>query len=192
MGDAVRKMVPRAPRYILGPGDNQVVRFSFADTKGGNAALQTSMVNLSETGVAFLIDPVLAPELGETVKIEIPIPGADQIAWFAQVVRIEMYEPRQWWFFKPDQTQQQDRARVLVGLRFEELPFGHQKAIRKGLEKSFLEALRAERQRKLQYWKHFLFINGPKILLWTAAFAAAVAILVLMEKYNIRAERPYR
>lgn len=189
MGEPVRKMVPRAPRYVLGPGDNQVVRFSFIDTKGPKATLQTSMVNLSETGLAFLIDPILAPELGETIKIEIPIPGSEQIAWFAQVVRIEMYEARQWWFFKTDQP---DQARVLVGLRFEELPFGHQKAIRKGLEKSFLEALRAERQRRIQYWKHFLFINGPKILMWTLIFSAAVTILILMEKYNIRAERPYR
>jgi hypothetical protein len=183
MGDPAKKFVPRAPRYILGPGDNQVIRFAFLETKGATAALRTSMVNLSETGLAFLVDPVLAPELGETIKIEIPVPGGGNIAWFGQVVRIEMFQSRKWWFANSDRPTQE---RIMVGVRFEELPHGHQKSIRQGLEKSFLEALRTERHRKVQYWKHYLVMNGPKILLFALLFAAVIGVVVAMDRFNIR------
>lgn len=183
MGDAARKFIPRAPRYVLGPGDNQVIRFAFLETKGPTATLKTSMVNLSETGLAFLVDPVLAPELGETIKLEIPVPGGERIAWFAQVVRVELFSSRKWWFSKPDGPAQE---RVMVGVRFEELPQGHQKSIRKGLEKSFLEALKQERHRQLQYWKHYIIMNGPAIFLFAVLFAAVVGVVAAMDYYNIR------
>lgn len=168
MSNPTRKMIPRAPRYVLGPSDDNLMRFAFMETQGRSAALKTTLVNLSETGLAFLIDPVLAPDLDEIIKIELPIPGAQQIAWFGKVVRIEEQEPLQWWFLKARAPE--ERPSALVAIRFEELPSAQRTLIRQGLEKSFAAALRAERRRRLQQWKHVLFLNAPRL--------AAVALLV--------------
>ena len=91
MGQILRKFVSRAPRYVLRPTDNQIFRYALNDQR--MRPHSTRFLNLSETGVAFLVDQGVVPRIGETIKVEFPLPGGDQVAWWARVVRIEVWRP---------------------------------------------------------------------------------------------------
>ena len=50
----------------------------------------------------------------ERIKVEIPIPSGDQIAWWGSVMRLEEYQGRSWGFQKdPFET-----PKLVVGVRF--------------------------------------------------------------------------
>lgn len=180
MGNALRKFMSRAPRYVLRPQDTSAIRLSHLDMQGPGAQIKTSMLNLSESGMALLMDPSLAPVIGEKVKVEIPVPGGEKIAWFATCVRIEAYNNTTNWWFNREVSPHVER--VVVGLRFDDLPAGHQKSIRKGLEKSFLAALREERHRRYVYWKHIFVLNIGKVLLFGFLAALTFGILYLISR----------
>jgi hypothetical protein len=82
MNAILRKFVPRAPRYILRPNDRKNMRFSLEDTVGPAGIEETILMNLSQTGVAFLTNGAARIEVGERIKVEIPIPSGEQIAWW--------------------------------------------------------------------------------------------------------------
>src|ERR1700733_8248261 len=91
-----RQFIPRAPRYVLKPQDRNILRYSLQNTMGKGGVETTLLVNLSETGAAFLVNRGAEPRLGERIKVEIPIPKGEQIAWWGHVVRTSLYEPRGW------------------------------------------------------------------------------------------------
>lgn len=111
---------------------------------------QTILMNLSETGVAFVTHSSRQFTLGDLVMVEVPIPGGDQIAWWARIVRIQEFEPGRWQkkrdgFF--------DEPKVFVAATFEKLPEGHSRALRRGIEQSFLQAMRDQRLRTWLYYR---------------------------------------
>ena len=171
MDNRVRRFIPRAPRYILRPEDRRVMRFSLEHTQGPANIEETILLNLSESGAAFLAPAGTRFEMGDLIKVEIPVPNEDQVAWWAKVVRLEEYEPRQWLFSRDPFR---DKPKILVGLRFERMPEPHTRTIRNGIEKSFLQAMRDQQYRTLLYYKvfyihHFFQIMGY-LLLTVAAF----------------------
>lgn len=153
MDNLLRRFVPRAPRYVLRPNDRHIVRFT-SDQNGQNTSPEginkTKMVNLSETGMAIVMEASAAPKVGDRLMVEFPIPDHEQIAWFARVVRVNV-EEHSWWAPKVGEVDH-----VYVGLKFEELPDGHRKAISKALEKRFLEELRESRHRYRLYMQHMI------------------------------------
>lgn len=175
MNENVRKFVPRAARYVLRPQDRTTMRFSLEDGHGKGAPIQqTMLINLSETGVAFLTDSAQGFGLGDHMMVEIPIPNGEQIAWWGKVVRIEEYEPRQW-FFKKDPFF--DHPKMIVGVRFDELPAGHSRALRKGIEKSFLKAMRDQRYRTWLYYRTFFLQHSLQIMSYIILTALAVGFI---------------
>ena len=163
---SVRPFIPRAPRYVLRPQDRHVMRFSLENTSGPGGIEQTILINLSETGIAFLVNPGKEPRLGERIKVEIPVPSGDQIAWWARVVRTSEFEPRGWLTFGRDRFQ--DDHKILVALAFEPLPEGHSRAIRKGLNASFMQAMRDQQYITWLYYKAHVVEKGPRIGLYLA------------------------
>jgi hypothetical protein len=83
-------LYPRAPRYTVELGDNQVVRFAFAPK--GSKAMHTPIINVSESGMAFLVPMQSVPSLDEKIKVEFSGPNTDSMACFAKVVRIENHK----------------------------------------------------------------------------------------------------
>lgn len=152
MADALRRFVPRAPRYTLQTGDNHNLRFAI---NGQNhKSFSTRFLNVSETGLAFLIDRDSAPHLGEMIKLEFPVPGGEQIAWFAKVVRLEDFGASQWWSENEPADSSSD---VVVGVQFHLMPEAHRANIRSHLQERFREVLQ-HRQQKI--WSHFMnFMN---------------------------------
>ncbi len=154
------------------------MRFSLEDTVGPAGAEETLLINLSETGAAFIASSASRIEVGERIKVEIPIPSGEQIAWWARVVRVQEYEPRGW-FSKRDAFA--DSGRVVVALRFEQLPQGHSKTLRKGIEQSFLKAARDQRHRTYMYYQVMILQHLPKIMLVIFTTIVAFAILYWLQ-----------
>ncbi len=172
MGEKIRRFVPRAPRYTLRPDDRSSMRFSLADSSGAGAIDQTLLYNLSETGAAFLTTRPERFQLGEPIKVEIPIPHGDQFACWARVVRVEEFSSRGGWFKSKHSLF--DEKVVLVALVFEELPPGHARAIRKGLEQCFIQAMRDQQYRNWIYYRTLVSTYFfPALAYLTIAFLAA-------------------
>ena len=108
---------------------------------------------MSETGLAFMISHRASVHLNERIKVEIPIPGGDQLAWWGRVVRLQEYEPRSWPFSR---DQFADSPKIIVGVRFDDLPEGHSRAIRKGIEASFMQAMRDQQFRNWHYYRRLV------------------------------------
>jgi hypothetical protein len=174
MGEIVRKFITRPARYVLRPEDRSIMRFSLLQQHGEAAVHETVMLNLSETGVAFLMDPGRHPKVGENIKVEIPIPGGEQIAWFGRVVRVQEYTVSRWAVRKDPFH---NKPKVIVGLRFERLPEAHSRALRRGLEQSFIRIMRDQQYRNWLYYRALFFQYVPRLLFYVLLTAAAVGFI---------------
>lgn len=175
MGQALRRFVPRAPRYVLRPNDNQMLRF--APNKVLNRSYSTRFLNVSESGLAFLIDKASAPGIGEFIKVEFPVPGGEQIAWFAKVVRLEEFVPEEWW----SETRAKDHENdVVVGVQFHQLPDGHKHAIRVHLQDKFGQLVRERSHARRRLALYYASEYGWKILMYGIAALFAFSILYFL------------
>lgn len=175
---------------MLQPSDNQLMRFS--SDKSPGSIFKTKLVNLSETGAAFLVDHSLSPKIGDIVRVELPIPGHNQIAWMGRLVRMEAYSNQSWW---SDPDPFADDEKLLVAIHFEELPSGHQKAIKAGLEKRFLEELRERRRRQQIYLSSWILTHAVKVVGYFLLSLACFGILYYLsrpsENYDAKRGAPW-
>ena len=88
MNQTLAKYHSRAPRYILQPQDNTVIRMSGPMQVPWEEG--TELKNISLTGLAFTVPSDISPSIGEFIKIEYSVPGGSQsIACYSLVVRLE-------------------------------------------------------------------------------------------------------
>lgn len=81
----------RAPRYILCTDDNNLVRLSGAERLPWEE--NTEIRDISLTGLSFTAPLDLSPQLGEIIKIQFSVPGSEQMACYAVVIRLQnIYE----------------------------------------------------------------------------------------------------
>lgn len=173
MNSVLRKFVARAPRYVLRPADRKSMRFSLQDTVGPAGIEETLLINLSETGVAFLTARGARVEVGELIKVEVPIPSGEQIAWWGRVVRVQEHHTRQW--FSEDDFA--EPARLLVAITFEDLPEAHSRALRKGIEQSFIKAVREQKYKTWNYYRAVLSQNFLRFTAYLVLIALAFGFL---------------
>lgn len=175
MAQALKRFIARAPRYVLRPGDNQMLRFSPNNVK--NRSFSTRLMNVSETGLAFLIDRRSCPRIGEFIKLEFPVPGGEQIAWFGKVVRLEEFSIHPWWSEKQEHDQEHD---VVVGVQFHDLPDGHRLAIRNHLHERFFAVQRERQSARALRLRAFFSDHGWQIIMYalSALFVAGVLYLL--------------
>ena len=133
----VEELYPRAPRYVIEIGDNEVVRFAMSPR--GSKAMHTRIINLSESGMAFLCPYLTAPREGEKIKVEFTAPNTDSIACFANVVRVQIHKT-----YREDQKPQTFK---LVAVEFENLPSKQRQMLSSGLTQQF-QKKQAEYKRK--------------------------------------------
>ena len=176
MAGKLHKFVSRAPRYVFRADDRKAMRFSLENTQGESGIEHTMIVNLSETGLAFLVEPGFEPSMRERIKVEIPLPDGEQIAWWAQVVRVEEYEPSMW-FSRSKQNPFLQEKKILVALKFESMPHGHARALRKGLEKAFIQAMREQQYRNWAYYRTLWLQFGLKTLIYLLLAVAAFGFI---------------
>ena len=78
----------RSPRYILDTYDNNLIRLSGAEKLSWEE--KTVIRNISLTGLSFTAPRDLSPQLGEIIKIQFQVPGAEMMACYALIIRIEV------------------------------------------------------------------------------------------------------
>lgn len=87
MTAALAKYHTRSPRYTLNTQDNCLIRYS------GHERLpweeNTEVKNISLTGLSFIAPVDLSPILGEIIKIQFSVPGGQQMACYAVIIRID-------------------------------------------------------------------------------------------------------
>ncbi len=83
------ELYPRAPRYMVEVGDNDVVRF--AHMPKGSKTMHTRIINISESGMAFLVPYLTAPQIDEMIKVQFTAPNAESVACYAKVVRVQVH-----------------------------------------------------------------------------------------------------
>lgn len=124
MSAHARRYFERPPRYVLNASDNSMMRFR--DSEPNGLPVNANVVDVSATGMAFVMEGPEIPYLHETLKVEFTIPGKQQIACFANVVRIDLV--KKW---HPDRGEE---FATKVALKFQELPFVYQRALQKSLD----------------------------------------------------------
>ncbi len=178
MAEVASKFVDRAPRYVLRASDNKYLRFAMEGDKKN--VFTTSLVNISLTGLAFAVLAEYSPKMGDLIKLEIPVPGGQQIAWWAKVIRIEAYrEPKAWHKKNTDFVHDKEK---LVAVSFEQLPENIKTEIHQGLS---LKAKQLARQKYFQFTGDFFdFVeeHWGKVFLFTFSTLFTLALLYLMSQ----------
>ncbi len=161
------------------PSDSQVLSFSREKERGTKH--ETRIINLSSTGIAFLVDRSEAPRIGDHIKIEFPIPSGSHVAWWARVVRMESYSDQRWWENKDsfDSPRQ-----VVVGIQYIDLPDGHRRDIQKGLENRYKELKQQYLKERINDVKAFAFGNFWNFVLFALCIVACVMALSLFTHYE--------
>jgi hypothetical protein len=140
----------------------------FAPEGDSTQVFTTKIVDISTTGVSFVVPREQAPFIFDKIKVEIPLDGGEQIAWWGKTVRVEEYSRLKWYLKKDDFYEDQ----VLVAIRFEDLPEGHVARIRKTLDKKFTEIEAEKRAEARKNWA-LMWVNHT----WEMVFYVAVVLL---------------
>ncbi len=117
MTQSLAKYHARSPRYILNTHDDYLVRVAGPQQIPWEE--DTEIKNVSLTGLAFTAPDDLCPVLGEVIKVQFVIPGAQQMACHAIVTRLE-----------PDKSHT-----ILVAVHFYKLEMAHRIVLAQGLAK---------------------------------------------------------
>ena len=164
MAYALKKYFARSQRYSFVTSDRKSIRFvrpQKSQGSGKQSFTSNTLVNVSETGLAFTADASLELELGEFLMVEFTVPGSQQMACHAKIVRLEED-------FAPGQ--------VLLGIQFKELLNSHKSNLAKGLKKKLCE-LKAEQQRDLLIQKFYHHKETRKNFFMWATFAVLTCIV---------------
>lgn len=178
MSQQAKKFHHRAPRYVIQPKDEKFLRFAHENDK--QRTYTTQIINISESGLAFVVDKDCVPQIGDTIKVEFPV-GNERVAWFAKVMRLESFDNQPWWKTQREAAsvpsdEEVEEDEVLVGIQFQDLPEGHSEQIQKELEKKFLDMVRAEKKEKIIRSFEFVTNNYWALLLYgvTAILMAGI------------------
>lgn len=155
---SVEELYPRAPRYVIEIGDNEVVRFALSPR--GSKTMHTRIINLSESGMAFLCPYLTAPREGEKIKVEFTAPNTEPIACFANVVRVQIHKT-----YREDQKPQTFK---MVAVEFENLPSRQRQMLSSGLTQQF-------QKKQAEYRRNQLFLKAQWYL--STAFAKTYGLL---------------
>ncbi len=141
----VEELYPRAPRYVIEVGDNEVVRFAMAPR--GSKTMYTRIINLSESGMAFLVPYLTAPQMAEKIKVEFSAPNTESIACFAKVVRVQVH--------RTYHSTQKPQTFKLIAVEFESLHPKQRKMLSEGLQLQLKR--RYAQYRRDQIWNRFVW-----------------------------------
>ena len=177
MSASIKKFVNRAPRYTLRPTDNRMMRFAHEGEAG--QAYATKIVDLSTTGISFVADRENAPFIFEMIKVEIPLPDGQQIAWWGKVVRMEEYAAHKWYLKNVDIDQSRQ---VIIAVSFERLPQAHVQRIKKALTTKFEEMDQEKKRIALKQLSALWASRTKEFILYLAIVGAAFYILWAMSQ----------
>lgn len=166
MTQNLAKYHARAPRYILQPEDNTLIRVAGPQQTPWEEA--TEIQNISLTGLAFTAPPELCPLVGEVIKIQYEVPGSLQTACFGLVTRLDRVSS----------------AMVLVGVEFKKLELAHRIVLAQSLARKLKNQSTREkigfRQALgiiLKHKRKEVLIAATALVLWAILFYVFSIIL---------------
>lgn len=144
MVGSLSKYVARAPRYILQPDDNTLIRLAGPFQTPWEEG--TEIQNISLSGLAFTAPSDLCPVLGDIVKIQFEVPGSGQMACMALTVRLE----------------KASKSRTIVGIKFMKMDFPQRIYITQALSQILRQQ---QRQKERQSSREILRSKIPQLIL---------------------------
>ena len=166
MAQSLKKFIPRAPRYSIFPEDRTVIRFAAKGNK--EKSFSTTLINVSQSGLAFRVDQSLKPSLGDTIMVEFTVPGGEQMACHGRVVRIEEPQARDQWKNFTDE--------VIVAVHFYGLRGAHEKNLSTGLKEKFRKLQQQHKRQEL--YRLFYWAERHKVGI-TAMVISTIAVLII-------------
>jgi hypothetical protein len=141
----LEELYPRAPRYKIEVGDHEIVRF--AHSPRGSKTMHTRILDLSESGMAFLVPYLTAPQQDEQIKVEFKAPHTESIACFAKVVRVEIH--------KTYHKTREPQTFKLVAVEFLNLHPKQRELLSQGIQKQMRQ--KYAEYRRDQLWTQFVW-----------------------------------
>lgn len=152
MMPSLARYVARSPRYILQPHDNTLVRVAGPHQTPWEEG--TEIHNVSLSGLAFTAPADLAPVIGEIIKIQFAVPGKEDMACLALVIRI----------------QKQSSSTFLIAVKFIKLEMPQRLLLAQALARKLKDQIdRSSPERKsswLESKKTRLLLSAGFALLW--------------------------
>lgn len=149
---SLARYVARRPRYILQPHDNTLVRVAGPQQTPWEEG--TEILNVSLSGLAFTAPSDLAPILGEIIKIQFAVPGRQDMACLALVIRMQKQGP----------------STMLVAVKFLKLEMPQRLALAQALAKKLKDqsdlSVSENRASWLESKKTRLLLSTGFALLW--------------------------
>lgn len=150
MDGPLARYVARSPRYILQAQDDTLIRIAGPQQTPWEEG--TEIRNVSLSGLSFTAANDFCPRVGEIVKIQFSAPGADQMACYASVSRIET-----------------GATVSLVAVRFVQMDFSQRVYLHQNLGKKLKEQSgRIHSQERKLFWRHRRWRLAAVLLLLVA------------------------
>ena len=171
----------RSKRYDMEQNDLRHMRL-VREPLTAPAHYETEILNVSETGIAFLMKIKEVPNVGEMLMLEFTPPGGNRIAWYGKVVRIELPQDRAAW--KSFSTM------ALVAVQFHKMPSAFRHEIREGLDIKFRQIEFRKRKEKFIAYAMWMQKHWKKILLYAFSLLFTAMTLYMLSRptpnYNER------
>lgn len=158
--NTLAKYHARAPRYILQPEDDTLIRVAGPHQIPWEEG--TQIKNISLSGLAFTTTADLCPQVGEFIKIQFRLPGGKPMACYGLVTRLES---------KYDKT-------IVVGVHFQKLQTPHKMILLQSLSNRLREQMSQETSFVRESFAISVFRNWLKLsalwaslILWICSFA---------------------
>ena len=159
----------RSPRYVLQMKDKKIMRY--ATFPRSQRTFNTEVLNLSETGMAFTVPFLDAPQIHETIMVEFTPPDEKSFACYAKVLRVQKITVLESDFFQKDCK--------VVAVKFEKLSKEQSSLLRNSLQREFKKIhshfYRQQLWLKLQW--HWKF---KKIWILSSAIALSLGLAAMI------------
>lgn len=167
MNEILSQYYQRSPRYILIPQDECLIRV--AGPKQTPWEEGTEILNISNTGLCFTAPEILLPRHGEYIRVQFDVPGSQQMACHAKVVRIERLNPEM----------------SLVGIEFESLNPSQQWNLSRGLKKKRVKepVIEVTPGVAMPQWLEYVFYGSVSVSLFFSAFLLFVIYRYLSDPF---------
>lgn len=173
MTNSKSKFITRSPRYIISDEDDNIIIFT-SDQKNSTSC-RADCLNISGSGLGFIVENDYAPDFGEIIKLDFNIPNQNKVSWWGRVVRLSEYSEEKWW----KQNKKYENL-VFVAIHFHDIPDGQREQIEDVLRIKFRNIQKAKLRALIQAQKDFLKLHLKSIILYFSLILLTFCFLWLL------------
>ena len=164
MAQALKRYEQRAPRYLFKPDDRKVVRFAKVGNKKRSST--TILIDISQSGMAFVVEKKLRPAVGDKIMVEFTVPCSDQMACYAVVMRVDLRESRYI----------DDEDEAVVAVKFTSLMNSQGKNLSAGLRLKFKELKSLKQRERILDKMDWAKESYHKYVFWAVSTVAMIMV----------------